>query len=131
MPNIRFWRFSLTNELICWRSFGIAPDNFSVANPTFYLHESQIRLYCDQSGQHMESIYLPYPCLLEQQEEQQTSWEKNISQPLLDCLSNLGEHQIYTEIHGEMLTNPQSKSKSDLGFSLVTHFPTPTTHPGK
>ena len=29
------------------------------------------------------------------------------------------------------LTNPQSKSKSDLGFSLVTHFPTPTTHPGK
>ena len=32
-----------------------------------------------------------------------------------------------------MLTNPKSKSKSDLGFSLVTHFPTPThpTHPGK
>ena len=30
-----------------------------------------------------------------------------------------------------LLTNPQSKSKSDLGFSLVTHFPThpPPTHP--
>ena len=26
-----------------------------------------------------------------------------------------------------ILTNPKSKSKSDLGFSLVTHFP--TTHP--
>ena len=25
-----------------------------------------------------------------------------------------------------LLTNPKSKSKSDLGFSLVTHFPTPT-----
>ena len=35
----------------------------------------------------------------------------------------------------DILTNPPSKSKSDLGFSLVTHFPTPThhppTHPGK
>ena len=31
-----------------------------------------------------------------------------------------------------LLTNPKSKSKSDLGFSLETHFPTPTpTHPGK
>ena len=29
-----------------------------------------------------------------------------------------------------ILTNPKSKSKSDLGFSLETHFPTPT-HPGK
>ena len=29
-----------------------------------------------------------------------------------------------------ILTNHQSKSKSDLGFSLETHFPTPT-HPGK
>ena len=28
------------------------------------------------------------------------------------------------------MTNPKSKSKSDLGFSLETHFPTPT-RPGK
>ena len=34
-----------------------------------------------------------------------------------------------------LLTNPKSKSKSDLGFSLETHFPSPTptphSHPGK
>ena len=33
-----------------------------------------------------------------------------------------------------MLTNPKSKYKADLGFSLQTHFPTPTPtpiHPGK
>ena len=28
------------------------------------------------------------------------------------------------------MTNPKFKSKSDLGFSLETHFPTPT-HPGR
>ena len=31
---------------------------------------------------------------------------------------------------GTILTNPKSKSKSDLGFSLETHFPT-VTNPGK
>ena len=75
----------------------------------------------------MESIYFPYPSLLEQQEEQQTSWEKNISQPLLDCLSNLGEHQIYTEIHGEMfieLSLPENEEELDLDQEIVdkTHL---------
>ena len=41
MPNIRFSRFSLTNEFICWGSFGVDPDIFDVANPTFYVHQTQ------------------------------------------------------------------------------------------
>ena len=117
MPNIKFSRFSLTNELVCWGSFGIDPDNFSVANPTFYLHKSQIKLYCDQAGQHMESIYFPYPSPVEQQKEPQTSWEKDISQPPLDFLSNLGKHQIYTEVQDEMfidLSSPENEEESDL-----------------
>ena len=32
---------------------------------------------------------------------------------------------------GTILTNPKSKSKSDLGFSLETHFPTIPPTPGK
>ena len=42
LPNLRFSRFSLTDELICWGSFGLDPDIFLVGNPTFYVHKSQI-----------------------------------------------------------------------------------------
>ena len=42
MPNIRFSKFTLTNELICWGRFGVDPDNFKVARPTFFIHKSQM-----------------------------------------------------------------------------------------
>ena len=60
MPNIRFSKFSLTGELICWGSFGLDPDIFLVANPTFFVHKSQMQSYCAASNQQMELVYLPY-----------------------------------------------------------------------
>ena len=63
MPNIRFSKFTLTNELICLGSFVVDPDNFKVANPTFFIHKSQIESYCKASEQEMilvNPMYFPY-----------------------------------------------------------------------
>ena len=50
---------------------------------------------------------------------------------MVNQVSFLNDSQmLITQIQRKVLTNPKSKSKSDLGFSLETHFPTPT-HPGK
>ena len=43
LPNLRFSRISLRDELICWGSFGLDPDIFLVGNPIFYVHKSQIQ----------------------------------------------------------------------------------------
>ena len=51
----------------------------------------------------MELVYLPYSSPLEEQQEQQPPWEKNVSQPLLDFLSNLNDMQVYAEVQDEML----------------------------
>ena len=41
-----------------------------------------------------------------------------------------GSTHVVEQLSFCMLTNPKSESKSDLGFSLETHFPT-HPHPGK
>ena len=59
---------------------------------------------------------------------------------MVNQVSFLNDSQmLITQIQRKVLTNPKSKSKSDLEFSLVTHFPTshpppphpPPTHVGK
>ena len=52
---------------------------------------------------------------------------ENISQPRLDFLSNLGEHQIYTEVQDEMfieLSSPENEEELDLDQEIVdkTHL---------
>ena len=54
MPNIRFSKYAITGELMCWGSFGIDPDIFGITNPTFYIHHTQMYLYCSLSGQNSE-----------------------------------------------------------------------------
>merc|ERR1712228_869220 len=54
LPNIRFAQYVPTQQLICWGSYGVDPDIFSVQNPPFYLHKSQLQDYCQQSGQSIE-----------------------------------------------------------------------------
>ena len=51
LPNLRFSKYSPTNELMCWGSFGLDPDVFKISNPTFYVHKDQIDSYCKISGQ--------------------------------------------------------------------------------
>ena len=51
MPNMRFSKYVITGELICWGSFGVDPDIFDVANPTFYVHQTQIDSYCTLAEQ--------------------------------------------------------------------------------
>ena len=109
MPNIRFSKFTLTNELICLGSFGVDPDNFKVANPTFFIHKSQIESYCKVSEQEMilvNPMYFPYSNQPEDTDtQQQPTWTKDVSQPLLYFLSNIEDKQIYSEVPEEMLTD--------------------------
>ena len=65
LPNLRFSRFALTEELICWGSFCLDPDLYLVKNPTFYLHKSQLQDDCMESQQQMEMIYQPYDLTFE------------------------------------------------------------------
>ena len=56
LPNLRFSKYALTDELMCWGSFGLDPDVFKITSPTFYVHKNQIDMYCSQSGQNPELV---------------------------------------------------------------------------
>ena len=65
MPNMRFSKYAITGELICWGSFGVDPDIFKITNPTFYVHQTQIDLYCTLAGQNpdlVKPIFYPSDC---------------------------------------------------------------------
>ena len=79
----------------------------------FFVHNSQMSLYCDQSEQQMELVYLPYSSQPDEQQEQQSPWEKNVSQPLLDFLSNLNDRQMYADVQDEMLIDLSPSENND------------------
>ena len=45
LPNIKFAKFAITNELICFGSLGFDPDNFKVNDMTFYIYKGQLSRY--------------------------------------------------------------------------------------
>ena len=99
LPNLRFSKYALTNELMCWGSFGLDPDVFKIANPTFYVHKSQIDMYCSQSGQNSELVKpLFYSSDYRQQLEEdddQPEWMATVSEPVLEFLSNLETENLH------------------------------------
>ena len=72
MPNMRFSKYVITDELICWGSFGVDPDIFDVANPTFYVHQTQI--------------------------DEQPNWMNSVRKPVLEFLSNVDEGCLYAQV---------------------------------
>ena len=70
-------------------------------------------LYCDQSGQQMELVYLPYLDQPDEHQEHQPPWEKNVTQPLLDFLSNLNDKQMYADVQDEMIINLSPPENND------------------
>ena len=118
MPIICFSKLSLTNELICWGSIGVDPDNFKMAIPTFFVHKSQMESYCTASNQEIDIVnpmYFPYTNQPEDPGIQQEQlWTDNVSQPLPDFLSNISDRQICSDVPEEMiidLSTPESNQK--------------------
>ena len=90
MPNIRFSRYAITGELMCWGSFGIDPDIFGITNPTFYIHHTQIDHYCSLAGQNPDFVK-PIICCSDyrDKEDEQSGWMKDVQKPVLEFLSNI------------------------------------------
>ena len=122
MPNIRFSSFSLTDELICWGSFGLDPDIFLVANPTILVHKSQIQSYCVASNKQMELVYLPYENQPDAPAAQHDQWTDKISQPLLDFLSNLREDQLSSEVKEEMIIELTPSENGQEVTDMTSNF---------
>ena len=93
MPNMRFSKYVLTGELVCWGSFGVDPDIFDIANPTFYVYESQIDSYCTLAEQDISLIKpIYYPSNYRSPEgasDEQPDWKDQVKKPLLEFLSNV------------------------------------------
>ena len=98
LPNLRFSKYALTDELMCWGSFGLDPDIFKITNPTFYVHKSQIDMYCSLSGQNPElEKPLFYPSDYRQQtysNDDQPEWMATVSKPVLEFLSNIETEKL-------------------------------------
>ena len=107
LPNLRFSKYALTNELMCWGSFGLDPDVFKIANPTFCVHKSQIDMYCSKSGQNSELVKpIFYSSDYRQQLEEdddQPEWMATVSEPVLKFLSNLETEHLHARVPDEML----------------------------
>ena len=105
--NLKFSKFSLTKELICYGSFRMDPDNFRVNDPTCYIHKSQIARYCDQSGQKL-SVYttVNFPHNIVQPEDPATCkqlWPDGLSRQLTDFLANMCEASLSSNIPDQMI----------------------------
>ena len=109
---MRFSKYSLTDELMCWGSFGLDPDVFKISNPTFYVHKSQIDFYCSCSGQRPELVKpLLHSSDYRQQlddEDNQPEWMKDVPKPVLDFLSIMETENLHAEIPDEMLIHLQT-----------------------
>ena len=107
LPNLRFSKYALTDELMCWGSFGLDPDVFKITSPTFYVHKSQIDMYCSQSGQNPELVKpLFYSSDYRQQldeDDDQPEWMATVSKPVLEFLSNIEAKSLHARVPDEML----------------------------
>ena len=103
------------------------PDIFLVGNPTFYVHKSQIQAYCVASDQQMELVYLPHEYKQDVSAARQDHWSDEISQPLLDFLSNQTKDHLLSEVKEEMiieLTEPENEQEvtNEVFNEAVTHL---------
>ena len=96
----------LTGELICWGSFGVDQDIFDVANPTFYVHQTQIDSYCtlaEQDSSLIKPIHYPSNYRLPKGAgDKQPDWKDQVKKPVLEFLSNVDESCLYAEVPEEM-----------------------------
>ena len=99
LPNIHFSRYAITNELMCWGIFGLDPDIFIITNPTFWVHHTQIDLYCSLSGQNPEFVKpIFYSSDYRQQgevEDEQPDWMNDVGKLVLEFLSNIDGDCLY------------------------------------
>ena len=129
MPNMRFSKYVITGELICWARFGVDPDIFEVTNPTFYVYQTQIDLYCtlaDQDPDLIKPIFYPSDCRpLEGVEDEQPDWMNNVEKPVLDFLSNVDEHCLYAQVPKEMviqLSEPETINMDNDNQNIPNHI---------
>ena len=97
------------------------PNNFKVENPTFFVHKSQMESYCIASEQEMKLVnpmYFPYANQPDDPGMQQEQSWTDVSQPLLDFLSNIGDKQICSDVPEEMLIG-LSTPESTLSLMIV------------
>ena len=96
---------------MCWGSFGLDPDVFKIASPTFYVHKNQIDMYCSQSGQNPELVKpLFYSSDYRQQldeDDDQPEWMASVSKPVLEFLSNIETENLHANVPDEMLIQLQ------------------------
>ena len=110
LPNIKFGKVAMTNELVCFGSFGVDVDNFKVNDPTF------LDYYYGKSGQ-----ILPLNMTLqfindgkvcnESAEISKAGWQHRVSEPILEYLMNLEEPYTYAEVPDEkiiQISGPES-----------------------
>ena len=109
LPNLRFSKYSPTNELMCWGSFGLDPDVFKISSPTFYVHKDQIDSYCKISGQNPSLVKpLLFPSDFRQElddVDNQPEWMKEVAKPVLDFVSLLETENLHAQVPDEMLIN--------------------------
>ena len=123
MPNMHFSKYAITGELMCWGSFGVDPDVFKITNPTFYIHQTQIDLYCTLSGQNPEFVkpifYSSDYRQLEEVEDEQPDWMNNVEKPVLEFLSNVDEHCLYAQVSEEMVIQINSNQNIPYHISYL------------
>ena len=85
---------------------GVDPDIFDVANPTFYVHQTQIDSYCTLAEQDPSLIKpIHYPSnyrLPEEAEDKQPNWMNHVRKTVLEFLSNVDEGCLYAQVPEEM-----------------------------
>ena len=93
------------------------PDIFDVANPTFYVHQTQIDSYCTLPEQDPNLIkpihYPPDYRLLESAEDKKPNWMNSVGKPVVEFLSNVDEGCLYAQVPEEIiieLSEPEIKS---------------------
>ena len=83
------------------------PDVIKFANPTFYVHKSQIDMYCSQSGQNPELgkplfYFSDYRKQLDEDDDQ-PEWMATVSKSVLEFLSNIETENLHAKVPDEML----------------------------
>ena len=102
---------------MCWGSFGIDPDIFGFTNPTFYIHHTQIDLYCSLAGQNSELVKpIFHSSDYRDVEDEQHGWMSDVGKPVLEFLTNVDEHCLYAQVPEEMviqLSGPEIVNMND------------------